>query len=113
MKDNINSGHDYAKILIDTLRETPDPLMPQELLDYWCENIYDMAVKSYNDYIVGKKDYFELSMEEIEKAYEDAGLKYTQDILNGMLDKDLIKALIDETGEIVYSLTEKGKKYRL
>jgi DNA-binding PadR family transcriptional regulator len=30
-----------------------------------------------------------------------------------MLDKDLIKALIDETGEIVYSLTEKGKKYRL
>ncbi|NDA78737.1 MAG: hypothetical protein EB010_12430 [Acidimicrobiia bacterium] len=113
MKDNINSGHDYAKILIDTLRETPDPLMPQELLDYWCENIYDMAVKSYNDYIVGKKDYFELSMEEVEKAYEDAGLKYTQDILNGMLDKDLIKALIDETGEIVYSLTEKGKKYRL
>ena len=113
MKDKINSGHDYAKILIDTLRETPDPLMPQELLDYWCENIYDMAVKSYNDYIVGKKDYFELSMEEVEKAYEDAGLKYTQDILNGMLDKDLIKALIDETGEIVYSLTEKGKKYRL
>ena len=113
MKDNINSGHDYAKILIDTLRETPDPLMPQELQDYWCENIYDMAVKSYNDYIVGKKDYFELSMEEVEKAYEDAGLKYTQDILNGMLDKDLIKALIDETGEIVYSLTEKGKKYRL
>ena len=113
MKDNINSGHDYAKILIDTLRETPDPLMPQELLDYWCENIYDLAVKSYNDYIVGKKDYFELSMEEVEKAYEDAGLKYTQDILNGMLDKDLIKALIDETGEIVYSLTEKGKKYRL
>jgi hypothetical protein len=113
MKDNINSGHDYAKILIDTLRETPDPLMPQELLDYWCENIYDMAVKSYNDYIVGKKDYFELSMEEVENAYEEAGLKYTQDILNGMLDKDLIKALIDETGEIVYSLTEKGKKYRL
>jgi hypothetical protein len=101
MEDNINSGHDYAKILIDTLRETPDPLMPSELLDYWCENVYDLAVKSYNDYIVG------------EKADEDAGLKYTQDILNGMLDKDLIKALIDETGEIVYSLTEKGKKYRL
>lgn len=113
MKDNINSGEDYAKILIDTLRETPDPIMPPELLDYWCENIYDMAVKSYNDYIVGKKEYFELSMEEVEKAYEEAGLKYTQDILNGMLDKDLIKALIDETGEIVYSLTEKGKKYRL
>ena len=113
MEDNISSGEDYAKILIDTLRETPDPLIPSELLDYWCENIYDLAIKSYNDYIVGKKEYFQLTMEEIEKAYEDAGLKYTQDILNGMLDKDLIKALIDETGEIVYSLTEKGKKYRL
>jgi hypothetical protein len=87
--------------------------MPSELLEYWCESVYDLAVKSYNDYILGNKDYFQLTVEEIEKAYEDAGLKYTQDILNGMLDKDLIKALIDETGEIVYSLTEKGKKYRL
>jgi hypothetical protein len=113
MQDNINSGEDYAKILIDILRETPDPSMPSELLEYWCESVYDLAVKSYNDYILGNKDYFQLTVEEIEKAYEDAGLKYTQDILNGMLDKDLIKALIDETGEIVYSLTEKGKKYRL
>lgn len=113
MQQEVNSGDDYGKILVSTLRETPDPEMPSELLEYWCENVYDMAVNSYNDYIVGKKDDFMLTIEDIEKAYEDAGLKYTQDILNGMVDKDLIKALIDETGEIVYSLTEKGKKYRL
>ena len=30
-----------------------------------------------------------------------------------MLDKGVIEALINEAGEIVYGLTEKGKKYKL
>lgn len=113
MLDSINSGHDYGTLLVSTLKSDQDPNMPYELLEYWCENVYDLAVKSYNDYIVGKKETFLLDTEEIEKAYENAGLRYTQDILNGLVDKEVIQALIDETGEIVYSLTEKGKKYKL
>jgi len=54
-----------------------------------------------------------LSMEEIEKCYEEAGLQYTQDLLNGMIDKGVIEALINESGELVYGLTEKGMKYKL
>ena len=50
MLDNINSGEDYAKILIDTLREAPSDEMPLDLLNYWCKNVYDAAIKSYNAY---------------------------------------------------------------
>ena len=52
-------------------------------------------------------------MEEIEKCYEDTGLQYTQDLLNGMIDKGVIEALINEAGEMVYGLTDKGRKYKL
>ena len=113
MLDNINSGEDYAKILIDTLREAPSDEMPLDLLNYWCKNVYGAAIKSYNDYILGNRETFMLHIEEIEKCYEDAGLQYTQDLLNGMVDKGVIEALINESGEIVYGLTEKGKKYKL
>lgn len=111
--DEITSGEDYAIILVNTLRETPDPEMPDELLNYWCENVYDLAINSYNDYLLGKRESFMLYIDEIEQAYQNAGLKYTEDLLNGMLDKGVIEALINETGDIVYGLTEKGKKYKL
>jgi len=100
-------------LLVNTLKETPNDETPAQLLKYWYENIYQTAVESYNEYIIGNKDTFMLTMEEIEKCYDDAGLKYTQDLLNGMIDKGVIEALINESGEIVYGLTEKGRKYKL
>ena len=113
MLDNIQSGEEYGKLLVNTLKETPNDETPPQLLNYWYDNIFEAAVESYNEYIVGNKDTFMLTMEEIEKCYDDAGLKYTQDLLNGMIDKGVIEALINESGEIVYGLTEKGKKYKL
>lgn len=113
MLDNINSGEDYANLLVGTLKEAPDGSMPQELLNYWCDNVYELAINSYNDYLLGKRESFMLYTDEIEDAYQRAGLKYTEDLLNGMLDRGVIEALINEAGEIVYGLTEKGKKYKL
>ena len=68
---------------------------------------------SYNDYITGKKDNYLLSDEDMADAYERAGLKYTQEVLNGLVDKGVVQAGVGESGEILYSLTEKGKKYKL
>jgi len=113
MLENIKSGEEYGELLVNTLKETPNDETPASLLKYWYQNIFNVAVESYNQYIIGNKDTFMLSMEEIEKCYEEAGLQYTQDLLNGMIDKGVIEALINESGEIVYGLTDKGRKYKL
>ena len=112
MNHDINSGEDYAKLLTNTLRQADGPL-PDELVEYWCENVWEMAVNSYNDYISGKKDDYLLLDEDITEAYERAGIRYTQEILNGMVDKGIVQANVGEGGEILYSLTEEGKKHRL
>ena len=112
MNHDINSGEDYAKLLTDTLRQADGPL-PDELVEYWCENVWEMAVNSYNNYVAGKKDDYLLSDEDITEAYERAGIRYTQEILNGMVDKGIVQANVGEGGEILYSLTEEGKKHRL
>jgi hypothetical protein len=113
MLEGITSGHDYGMLIVNALREDNDPMMPEDLLDYWCENVYDMAVNSYNDYLTGKTDDFMLTDQDIEKAYDDAGLKYTQDILNSLVDKDMVQASIGKNGDILYSLTDKGRDYTL
>jgi hypothetical protein len=55
MDHNINSGEDYARLLTETISQADGPL-PEQLVEYWCEDIWEMAVNSYNDYIAGKKD---------------------------------------------------------
>ncbi len=112
MRENINSGEEYAKILTSTIREAEGPL-PEELVEYWCEDIWEMAINSYNDYITGKKDDYLLSDVDMNEAFDRAGIRYTQEILNGMVDKGVVQAEIGEGGEILYSLTEEGKKHRL
>jgi hypothetical protein len=112
MNHDINSGEDYAKLLTDTLRQADGPL-PDELVEYWCENVWEMAVNSYNDYVAGKKDDYLLSDEDINEAYDRAGIRYTQETLNGLVDKGIVQANVGEGGEILYSLTEKGKKHKL
>ena len=112
MNHDINSGEDYARLLTNTIKEADGPL-PDELVEYWCENVWEMAVNSYNDYIAGKIDDYLLSDEEITEAYERAGIRYTQEILNGMVDKGIVQANVGEGGEILYSLTEEGKKHTL
>lgn len=112
MNHDINSGEDYARLLTSSIKEADGPL-PDELVEYWCENVWEMAVNSYNDYITGKKDDYLLSDEDITEAYERAGIRYTQEILNGMVDKGVVQVNVGEGGEILYSLTEEGKKHRL
>ena len=111
MIQNYNSGEDYANAIIETLKTSIEEDLPEVLLDYWCEELYELAINSYNDYIVGKKEVYLLTEEEATKAYEKAGLKYTQFIVDGLVDKDLVQAGISPDGEILYSLTEKGKQY--
>jgi hypothetical protein len=111
MEHNINSGQEYAKILVKTLRDSVEQDFPAELLIYWCQEVSEMAINSYNQYITGKLDTYLLSQEEVTDAYERAGLRYSQFILNGLVDKDLVQVGVGPDGEILYSLTEKGKQY--
>ena len=108
---NINSGEEYANQLVKTLRETQGDL-PEELLKFWCHEVYNTAVDSFNEYLAGKRDDYLLAPYELEKCYDKAGLKYSDKILNSLIDTDHIQASITPEGEIVYSSTPKTKKRR-
>lgn len=105
------SAEQYALHLSYELAKL-DTGLPSDLLDYWCDDVYHLAIKSYNDYIIGKKDFYELTFEEIEESYKRASAKFTEDIIEGMVDKELLKISVDEEGEFLYSLTEKGREYK-
>lgn len=112
---NINSGEDYAKMLINTIVEaeidlSADQRMEAGLMQYWCEEIREYADVTWNEYIIGKREEYMFTDVEMQKLFEKAGLRYANDILNGLVDKELIEVSVSPEGELLYGLTEKGKK---
>ena len=106
---NINSGEEYANLLVKTLKETQGDL-PEELLKKWCWEVYTAAVDSFAEYLAGKRDDYLLTPDELEKCYDKAGMKYSEDMLNSLIDTEHIQASITSEGDIVYSATEKASK---
>lgn len=115
MTNNINSGNDYAQLLIDTIlkaeREIPEnEQMPIDLLTIWVEGIQEAAEQSYLDYVTGKRETFLLSDVEMKELFEEAGRKYVISLIDNMVDNDVLETYIDEEGDILYGLTDKGKQ---
>jgi hypothetical protein len=115
MINNINSGNDYAQLLIDTMlkaeREIPEnEQMPIDLLTIWVEGIQEAAEQSYLDYVTGKRETFLLSDVEMKELFEEAGRKYVISLIDNMVDNDVLETYIDEEGDILYGLTDKGKQ---
>ena len=113
--DNVQSGADYAKLIIDELiseedKLTNDKKLPLSLLNYWCEGIESYADETWQDYILGKRESFIFYDDEMQTLYEQAGVRYVGDVLDGLVDKEMVQMGVREDGEIVYSATEKGKQ---
>ncbi len=118
---NIKSGHDYAQsiiqMMIQTEKEVPDSeKTPEKLMNFWFEEIEILADSRWMEYILGKRETYRFNADEVMDLYNKANERYVQEILNGLVDKDLIQAGINENGEMMYKITEEGseivKKYQ-
>ena len=115
-RDNINSGADYAQLVVDTIlddeRTIPiEQQMPIDLLTHLTQIIEVKADKHWIDYISGKRESFLFTEDEMIDMFNKAGEKYVGELLDGMVDKDMLEVSVDGKGELLYGLTEKGKKH--
>jgi hypothetical protein len=109
---NINSGDDYADLLIKTiLEESPSSVVEAEILEYWTTEIRKMCVEKYNKYIIGQEETFMLSDIEMDESYRLSIEEMVNDSLKELSEKGLLEISIDDNGEILYGLSEEGKAY--
>lgn len=113
--NEIGSGAEYAQLVIDGILETEktlpiDEQMPIDLLTHLIQDIEIKADKYWIDYMTGKRETFMFTDVELEEMFNKAGEKFVSDLLDGMVDKDILEVSIDENGEFLYGLTEKGKE---
>lgn len=97
-------------IILNTEPEPGDEPIPTDLLNYWADNMYNACYKAYNDYIIGKRDDFRLTDKESYDEYNKAGIQFTQELVDSMVDKDLLEVSVGPEGDLLYSTTKKGQK---
>ena len=108
MKDfedySFSSGEEYADILIRNLIESDDlsQELPEDLINYWAEEIRKICNERYALYIRGEADDFRLYEGDMLDTYKEASLKATQDIIRNLVEKGEVQMAINDQGEIVY-----------
>ena len=108
MKDfedySFSSGDEYADILIRNLIESDDlsQELPEDLINYWAEEIRKICNERYALYIRGEADDYRLYEGDMLDTYKEASLKATQDIIRDLVEKGEVQMAVNDQGEIVY-----------
>lgn len=113
---NITSGSQYAKLLTDVLKQVEEEFpfserMDENLFELWIEEIKNLAEESYFQYIIGKKEDYNLTNNEMDKCLEAAGLEYTHQLVNGLISEGYVESSDSDEGENIIKLSQKGKIY--
>ena len=102
---NIQSGDDYADLLIDDLRiMTEQEGMEEDLFKLWEKHIRKLCNLRYYQYVSGDVDDFMLSEQEMLQTYRDSTLEYTGEILSSLVEKGEVSMSINPDGEILYGI---------
>ena len=102
---NIQSGDDYANLLIGDLRVmTEKEGMEEELFVIWEKHIRKLCNLRYYQYVSGDVESFMLSESEMMQTYKDSTLEYTGELLASLVEKGKVSMAINEEGEILYGL---------
>lgn len=110
--DNLKA--EYLKSLVDHIVDEEQKLPEDKRIDslmlsIWYKKLSERIDETMLKYVIGERDHYTLSTEEFEETYNDAGMEYCEVLLDKWLEDDLIHATIENTGDILYGLSKKGK----
>ena len=103
--NSIQSGDDYANLLIGDLRIMVEQEgMEEELFAVWEKHIRNLCNLRYYQYVSGDVDSFMLSEQEMMQTYKDSALEYTGELLSSLVEKGEVSMAINQDGEILYGI---------
>jgi len=110
-----NSYQEYIQAMIDDIisLEKTIPIheqLPPTLLTYWCEEINNQAEQYWKEYLIGKRESYIFNESEFKEVFNKAGIRYTSEVVDGLVEEGYMQMGIRDDGELVYSATKKGIK---
>ena len=102
---SIQSGDDYANLLIGDLRVMVEQEgMEEDLFKVWEKHIRKLCNLRYYQYVSGDVESFMLSEQEMMQTYKDSTMEYTGELLSSLVEKGKVSMAINQDGEILYGI---------
>lgn len=83
---------------LKTDRAKSDP----QFLNIWMGKIEQTCEDFYEDYLMGKRQHFYMNVEEYDNVFNEAGLEYSNSLLEDLLDNGDVQAVVTDTGNLMY-----------
>ena len=100
---DMNGYENYFENLKQMINKHIDESIDIKLINIWFE-LLEVTCKDYfYQYVIGERDDYELSDDEIESTFNKAGYLYASDLLDEMCEEELVKVSVNETGDFLYS----------
>ena len=97
---NINSGDDYADLLINDLHTSIDDGMPDDVIEYWSKEIRQLCNLKYLKYIEGEKTLEQGKI--LSKIYAESDLLLTEAIKRGVLNNLSAQELVAVASAMIF-----------
>jgi len=104
-------NHSSYKEYVDQVISVVPEEMDQEFIDLLKEEINPLAEKFWTEHLIGERDTYQLSDDDIELVWKNATIKMIENTLAKLSDFGLIDALVNKGGEIAYKISEDGEDY--
>jgi hypothetical protein len=53
---------------------------------------------------------YEFDVDEFEQTFDNAGIRYTEELLHGLVDKGMVEVGVGKEGDLLYRATDEGIK---
>jgi len=95
---------------INVLTTDPKETLDPRTLEILEELVEEKCHETYMEYISEDLDSFLLTDQDMMLLFKEATRRYTGELIEGMVHKGMLNMGVDDEGEIVYSLSAKGRK---
>lgn len=104
---NHTSYTDYLNEVVDLAPDNID----KSFKSIFYEKLLPVVEKYWTEYLVGNRDSYYLSEDDIELAWKDSFTDIIQNSLNNLSDMGFVNVSVKDNGDIVYSISDKGQDF--
>ena len=108
------AAESYQSELLLALIETQSEMNGEGLIPpvfgVWITLVSKLCEKRRKEYLSGKSETFKLDQDELKETYEEALTSWVDEGITAMVKKGVLEVAVDKDGEMVYGLSDKGRK---
>jgi hypothetical protein len=100
--EKFNGYEDYFNFLKNNILSSYDTYDDKRFIAKWMNELKRKCKEAHYQYVIGEREDYELTDDEIDITYQKAGYLYSSELLDEMCEDGSVQVSINTEGELLY-----------